>query len=120
MWANAFTSRHEGNSSVPVNVTTDVSGPGAPFISNLTCQNETSLYLQWLRPGQVYGKVDLYYIYYRPEDSIEFEEIAVYSVNNRREHNVSGGWDCGHLFVIIFLAYVTDDSFWTLYRPLFK
>ncbi|KAF2362292.1 Fibronectin type III [Trinorchestia longiramus] len=87
VWAKAFTPGHEGNSSDPVNVTTDASGPGAPFISNLTCQSETTLYLQWHRPGQVYGKVDLYYIYYRPEGSNEFEEIAVYSVNNRLEHN---------------------------------
>ncbi|KAA0189495.1 hypothetical protein HAZT_HAZT002917 [Hyalella azteca] len=87
VWAKAFTPGHEGNSSEPVNVTTDASGPGAPFISNLTCQSETSLYLQWHRPGQVYGKVDLYYIHYKPEGSNEFEEVAVYSVNNRLEHN---------------------------------
>jgi len=37
----------------------------------------------------VYGQVDLYYIYYRPEDSFQFEEITVNSVNNRLEHNVS-------------------------------
>ncbi|XP_063603042.1 tyrosine-protein phosphatase 99A-like isoform X3 [Penaeus indicus] len=87
VWTKAFTQRHEGTSSVPLTVKTDVSGPGAPVISNLTCQPDGNLYLQWLRPAQLFGSVDLYYIYYRPEDSFEFEEIAVNSVNNRLEHN---------------------------------
>ncbi|KAK4304169.1 hypothetical protein Pmani_023889 [Petrolisthes manimaculis] len=87
VWTKAFTQRHEGRSSHPVFVSTDVSGPGAPIISNLTCQPDATIYLQWLRPANVYGTVDLYYIYYRPEDSFEFEEIAVNSVNNRLEHN---------------------------------
>ncbi|XP_064093654.1 tyrosine-protein phosphatase 99A-like isoform X2 [Macrobrachium nipponense] len=87
IWTKAYTQRHEGKSSAPVNVDTDFSAPGAPVISNLTCQPDATLYLQWLRPAVLYGTVDLYYIYYRPEDSFEFEEIAVNSVNNRLEHN---------------------------------
>nr|XP_053639721.1 tyrosine-protein phosphatase 99A-like [Cherax quadricarinatus] len=87
VWTKAFTQRHEGKSSSPVFVSTDVSGPGAPSISNLTCQADATLYLQWLRPEELYGTVDLYYIYYRPEDAFEFEEIAVNSVNNRLQHN---------------------------------
>lgn len=89
IWTKAYTQRHEGKSSYPVMVSTDLSGPGAPVISNLSCQADGDIYLQWLRPEKLYGTVDLYYIYYRPEDSFEFEEIAVNSVNNRREHNVS-------------------------------
>ncbi|MPD00303.1 Tyrosine-protein phosphatase 99A [Portunus trituberculatus] len=87
VWTKAYTQRHEGKSSQPVIVSTDLSGPGAPTISNLSCQANGDIYLQWLRPEKLYGTVDLYYIYYRPEDSFEFEEIAVNSVNNRKEHN---------------------------------
>ena len=70
-------------------MTTDLSSPGPPIISNLTCQDENTLYVQWLRPAKVYGSVDLYYIYYRPEDAFTFDEIAINSVNNRMENNVS-------------------------------
>lgn len=89
VWTKAFTQRHEGKSSAPVFVATDVSAPSAPGITNLSCQADATLYLQWERPDKVYRSVDLYYIYYRPEDSFEFEEIAVNSVNNRLKHNVS-------------------------------
>ncbi|CAL4156072.1 unnamed protein product, partial [Meganyctiphanes norvegica] len=87
VWTKAFTQRHEGKSSSPVMIETDVSGPSAPVIYNLTCQTDFTALLQWYRPTKVYGKVDLYYIYIRLEDSFEFDEIVVNSVNNRLEHN---------------------------------
>lgn len=89
IWTKAFTSRHEGQSSSPVLVETDVSSPDAPHIVNLTCQSDTTLYLQWRRPALFYGAVDLYYIYYRAEDAYQFEEIVINSIKNRVDHNVS-------------------------------
>ncbi|CAL4083881.1 unnamed protein product [Meganyctiphanes norvegica] len=88
VWTKAFTQRHEGKSSSPVFVKTDISAPSAPQIVNFTCQTDSSLFLQWLTPQKVYDKVDLYYIYFRPQDSgEEFEEIIVDSLQGHQTHN---------------------------------
>ena len=43
---------------------TDVDQPGPPLITNLTCMDTGSLYVEWLRP-QKYGRyVDTYKIFY--------------------------------------------------------
>jgi receptor-type tyrosine-protein phosphatase gamma len=58
-------------------VVTDVAGPSAPIITNLTCKDEQSIFLQWDRPKQLYKTIDYYYIYYRSEEQWQFKEIGV-------------------------------------------
>ena len=56
---------------------TDVDGPSAPLITNLTCNDEHSIYLEWERPGVVYKNIDSYLVYYRSEDKWQFEEVVL-------------------------------------------
>ena len=56
---------------------TDVAGPSAPIITNLTCKDESSIYLQWDRPQVVYKTIDYYYIYYQFDGKTQFREVAV-------------------------------------------
>ena len=56
---------------------TDVAGPSAPIITNLTCKDESSIYLQWDRPQVVYKTIDYYYIYYMFDGKTQFREVAV-------------------------------------------
>lgn len=65
IWAKAFTSKHEGNSSARLEVLTDVSGPGRPAVTNLTCPGPNSLYVEWTQPEQFYHSVDSYVLHYR-------------------------------------------------------
>ena len=56
---------------------TDVAGPSPPIITNLTCKDEQSIYLQWDKPDLVFKTIDYYYIYYRNEEQWQFKEVAV-------------------------------------------
>lgn len=53
-------------------------GPSAPIITNLTCNDENSIFIEWDRPRTVYKDIDFYFIYYRSEDKWQFEEIVLY------------------------------------------
>jgi len=107
LWLKAFTWKHEGEPSDPIIVQTDVRGPSAPRIANLTCHNADTLFLQWHRPSIYNKSIDLYYIYYRyiyslivqglysllhyafrREDEWEFEELAVATTTDRLDHMV--------------------------------
>lgn len=65
LWLKAYTWKNEGDPSEPLLVRTDVRGPNAPRIANLTCHNADTLFLQWHRPSVYNRSIDLYYIYYR-------------------------------------------------------
>lgn len=86
LWLKAFTWKHEGEPSEPIVVQTDVRGPSAPRIANLTCHNADTLFLQWHRPSIYNKSIDLYYIYYRREDAWDFEELAVATTTDRLDH----------------------------------
>ena len=77
IWLKAFTWKNEGQSSNPFEMVTDVAGPSAPIITNLTCKDESSIYLQWDRPQVVYKTIDYYYIYYMFDGKTQFREVAV-------------------------------------------
>jgi receptor-type tyrosine-protein phosphatase gamma len=111
LWLKAFTWKHEGEPSEPIIVQTDVRGPSAPRIANLTCHNADTLFLQWHRPSIYNKSIDLYYIYYRysvkqlfttgnqtiliffiffrREDAWDFEELAVATTTDRLDHMVN-------------------------------
>ena len=47
LWLKAFTWKNEGSPSQQLSLTTDVSGPASPVITNLTCADATTLHLEW-------------------------------------------------------------------------
>ena len=77
IWLKAFTWKNEGQPSNPFEMVTDVAGPGAPIITNLTCKDEQSIFLQWEKPRKVYKTIDYYYIYFRNEEQWQFKEVGV-------------------------------------------
>lgn len=89
IWVKAFTWRFEGAPSRTIEIRTDVQGPSAPYIVNLTCSSLDSLFLQWERPSTFYNEIDYYFVYYRSEASWEFEEIALSAGRGRMDHEVS-------------------------------
>ncbi|XP_076351055.1 putative receptor-type tyrosine-protein phosphatase mosPTP-1 isoform X2 [Tachypleus tridentatus] len=83
IWLKPFTWKFEGQPSQKLVVRTDVQGPSAPYISNITCPTLDSLFLQWERPQKYYNQIDYYYVYFRSEHSWEFEEIALEVSHNK-------------------------------------
>ena len=77
LWLKAFTWKNEGEPSEPFEMVTDVEGPSAPIITNLTCKDERSIYLEWDRPDVVYKDVDYYLVYFRGEDKWQFDEVVI-------------------------------------------
>ncbi|XP_067128847.1 tyrosine-protein phosphatase 99A-like isoform X4 [Centruroides vittatus] len=86
IWIKAYTWKTEGDSSRIIDVRTDVQGPSAPNIVNLTCQSLDSLFLQWERPQTFYRNIDYYLVYYRSEDSWEFQELIMTAPEDRIDH----------------------------------
>ncbi|XP_075676436.1 protein tyrosine phosphatase 99A isoform X4 [Dermatophagoides pteronyssinus] len=79
VWTKAYTERSEGEASRTIEFRTDVSGPSAPYITNLTCEGDDALIVQWTRPELFYHKIDYYFVYYRSEHDSDdnFEEIPI-------------------------------------------
>ena len=108
----AFTWKQEGESSRMIEIRTDVQGPTAPYIVNLTCSSLDSIYLQWERPASYYNKIDYYFVYYRPENSWEFEEIALSASRDQIDHEVL----ISSFFSLIFSS-ITSFFLWFLPSP---
>ncbi|XP_066996985.2 tyrosine-protein phosphatase 99A isoform X2 [Anabrus simplex] len=77
IWLRAFTERNEGDQSDAIRHRTDIRGPSAPHIVNLTCQSNDTLFLQWQRPAEFYNSIDYYFITYRNENSGENVELEI-------------------------------------------
>ncbi|XP_035225957.1 tyrosine-protein phosphatase 99A-like isoform X2 [Stegodyphus dumicola] len=86
IWVKAYTGKNEGLASNSLEIITDVQSPSAPIITNLTCQSVDSIYIQWDRPKVVYHRIDYYFISYRSENTLEFEEISISSSQERQSH----------------------------------
>lgn len=66
---------------------TDVSGPGPPRITNVTClpsnnPSNNSFYVQWQRPTEFFNTIDVYFIYFKTIDELEYEEIKFEPIND--------------------------------------
>lgn len=85
----AFTWKNEGEASDAVTQRTDISGPSAPIVSNLTCHNLDALYLRWKRPAEYYNTIDYYIVSYRPVTQHEFQEIKINASARHLETAVS-------------------------------
>ncbi|XP_052836207.1 tyrosine-protein phosphatase 99A isoform X5 [Drosophila gunungcola] len=58
----AFTTKNEGEPSDQIAQRTDVGGPSAPAIVNLTCHSQESITIRWRRPYEFYNTIDFYII----------------------------------------------------------
>ncbi|XP_034663249.1 tyrosine-protein phosphatase 99A isoform X6 [Drosophila subobscura] len=58
----AFTTKNEGEPSDQIAQRTDVGGPSAPAIVNLTCHSQESITIRWRRPYEFYNTIDFYVI----------------------------------------------------------
>ncbi|XP_023290155.1 tyrosine-protein phosphatase 99A [Orussus abietinus] len=77
IWVKAFTWKNEGEPSEHITHKTDIAGPGAPTILNLTCQAHDAIYIHWARPGLFWNTIDYYYITYSSPNAKEYEEIEL-------------------------------------------
>ena len=57
VWLRAFTGAGPGKPSQTVRRHTDVSGPGPPHITDMSCPADTALRLRWRRPNTFYRSV---------------------------------------------------------------
>ncbi|XP_022250012.1 protein sidekick-2-like, partial [Limulus polyphemus] len=83
-WVEAFTSKNQGEPTEKLEVWTDVKGPSAPNIVNLTCHSLDTIYVQWERPQIFHKSVDHYYVYYRSEKSWDFTRIDVNATDQEK------------------------------------
>lgn len=63
--------------SEPIIQKTDVAGPSAPIIVNLTCHSQDALHLRWKRPTIFYNSVDFYIIWFKPITESGFMNITL-------------------------------------------
>ena len=63
IWVKAFTFKNEGQSSDPIEVLTDVTGPGAPLFRNVSCVNDVTLSLEWSMPMTYDRSVDYFIVH---------------------------------------------------------
>lgn len=80
----AFTRKGSSDKSDVYPGLTDVSGPSAPVISNLTSNSSDSMRVEWLRPATFYKQIDMYQIKYKAEDSHFYIEMSVFSSNMQK------------------------------------
>ncbi|XP_043278887.1 tyrosine-protein phosphatase 99A isoform X3 [Venturia canescens] len=77
IWVKAYTWKNEGEPSEHIIQKTDISGPSAPVILNLTCQAHDAIYLYWARPEKFWNSIDYYYIMYRSDNNKDYEEMKI-------------------------------------------
>ncbi|XP_034948533.1 tyrosine-protein phosphatase 99A isoform X2 [Chelonus insularis] len=77
IWVKAFTWKNEGEPSEPIIQKTDVAGPSAPVIFNLTCQAHDAIYVYWARPKIFWNSIDYYYVKYRNDMLNKYNEIEI-------------------------------------------
>ncbi|XP_070493823.1 putative receptor-type tyrosine-protein phosphatase mosPTP-1 [Chironomus tepperi] len=73
----AFTLKYDGEPSDPVIQRTDIAGPSAPQIINLTCHSQDAIFLQWRRPTSFYNSIDFYVINYKENSYSNYQQIQL-------------------------------------------
>ena len=102
IWVKAFTFKNEGRSSQPIEVLTDVTGPGAPLFRNVSCVNDVTLSLEWAMPINWDRSVDYFVIQYR-------KTVANDGGDHYLMHQVTEILSCSH-YVLTYLGYVMLKS----------
>lgn len=72
----AFTKKFDGEPS-EVSQRTDISGPSAPKVVNLTCHSQHELLFGWHIPQTYYNTIDYYIISYRNLEHSEYKDIRL-------------------------------------------
>ncbi|XP_065074555.1 tyrosine-protein phosphatase 99A isoform X1 [Ochlerotatus camptorhynchus] len=72
----AFTKKFDGEPS-EVSQRTDISGPSAPKVVNLTCHSQHELFFGWKIPQTYYNTIDYYIISYRNLAHSEYKDIRL-------------------------------------------
>lgn len=116
----AFTLKYDGEPSEPVLQRTDIAGPSAPSIINLTCHSQDALYLQWKRPTTFYNTIDFYVINYKETSYNNFQQIQLNTSASYSETAVcicTCCLKCIHLFLFLlglffFLTLITTFLFY--------
>lgn len=72
----AFSAKHEGNESAPTVGRTDIMGPTAPFLTNVSCEYNNSIMVEVTRPEKYPGTIDMYYIDVY-ENGLLFDQMAL-------------------------------------------
>lgn len=73
----AFTLKYDGEPSDSVTLRTDIPGPSAPQIINLTCHSQDALFIHWKRPSTFYNSIDSYVINYKESIASKFDELKI-------------------------------------------
>ncbi|KAG5670578.1 hypothetical protein PVAND_000830 [Polypedilum vanderplanki] len=73
----AFTLKYDGEPSETLNVTTDIAGPSAPQIINLTCHSQDAIFLEWKRPVTYHNSIDFYVINYKDSSYGSYQQIQL-------------------------------------------
>lgn len=76
MIVTAFTKKKDGERS-EVSQRTDISGPSAPKVVNLTCHSQHELFFGWRIPQTYYNTIDYYIISYRNLAHSEYKDIRL-------------------------------------------
>lgn len=84
-----FTLKNEGLRSDPILQKTDVAGPSAPIITNLTCHSQDALHLRFKRPTIYYNSIDFYLIWFKQVNDIGFMNITLNASSAHLETAVS-------------------------------
>ncbi|XP_066247286.1 tyrosine-protein phosphatase 99A isoform X2 [Euwallacea similis] len=72
----AFSRKYEGNESSPIISRTDILGPSAPILSNVSCEYNNSIMVNITRPERFPGSVDKYYIHVY-ENGLLYDDIDI-------------------------------------------
>ena len=83
IWVKAFTFKNEGLSSDPIEVLTDVSGPGLPLFRNVSCLNDNALSLEWAMPIKYDRSVDYFVVQYR-KSATESGKLTKWNTSTRQ------------------------------------
>ena len=86
IWVKAFTFKNEGQSSDPIEVLTDVTGPGSPLFRNVSCVNDVTLSLEWGMPITYDRSVDYFIVQYRIRRPEGAAGLALGSSRGRRKY----------------------------------
>lgn len=86
----AFTTKNEGEPSDQIAQRTDVGGPSAPAIVNLTCHSQDSITIRWKRPYEFYNTIDFYVIKTRLAGQDTHRDIRINASAKELETAVSG------------------------------
>ena len=127
VWLKAFTWKNEGLPSAQFPLLTDVVGPPSPLISNFTCTDDSTVFLEWRDPwlppvggvtavaaegsvspqraasNAVPVRKDTYVVYYREDKEPEFTEVLV-------ENRTGEVYTVSHTVYTVFTQYAIKFS----------